>query len=357
MKNIVLTGSGSFMPDRVVKNEDFLNQDFYDEKNQKFETENEVIIKKFEEITGIVERRWIEDDMNTDDMGFLAGERAIEDAKIDREQLDYIIVGQNAGQVLKGSHQSDMIPSIASRIKQKLKIKNKYTIAYDLLFGCPGWLQGVIHMYGFMRAGMVNKAMVIGVDALSRIVDPYDRDSMIFADGAGATIFEVKEEEERRGILSYSMVSDTLIEADYLYMDKSYNLNHKNNARYIKMLGRKIYEYSLLNVPAAMKEALDKSGVGIEDVKKVFIHQANEKMDDAIIKRFFRLYKIKDVDPMMMPMSISTLGNSSVATIPTLIDLVRKKKCRKNHKVKEGDVVIFASVGAGMNINAVVYKF
>ncbi len=357
MKNIVLTGTGSFMPDRVVKNDYFLNQDFYDEKNQKFETDNETIIKKFEEITGIRERRWIDDDMNTDDMGFIAADRAITDSGLDKEKLDYIIVGQNAGQVIKGSNQSDMIPSIASRVKQKLGIRNKYTVAYDLLFGCPGWLQGVIHMYGFMKAGMANKAMVIGVDALSRIIDPYDRDSMIFADGAGATVFEVKEEREKRGILSYSVVSDTFVEADYLYMDKSYNLDHKSNARYIKMMGRKIYEYSLINVPAAMKEALDKSGVGIEEVKKVFIHQANEKMDDAIIKRFFRLYNIRKVDPMMMPMSINTLGNSSVATIPTLIDLVRKKKCRKNHEINDGDVILFASVGAGMNINAVVYKF
>jgi len=203
----------------------------------------------------------------------------------------------------------------------------------------------------------VKKAIVIGSATLSRTVDRYDRDSMICADGAGATIFEVKEEENQRGILACSAVSDTYVEADYLYMDKSYNLEANDNARYIKMLGRKIYEYALLNVPAAMKEALDKSGVGIEEVKKVFIHQANEKMDDAIIKRFFRLYKIREVDPMMVPMSIDTLGNSSVATIPTLIDLVLKKKCRKNHEIKDGDVVIFASVGAGMNINAVVYKF
>jgi len=102
MKNIVLTGTGSFMPDRVVKNEDFLNQEFYDEKNQKFEADNETIIRKFEEITGIKERRWLEDDLNTDDMGFIAAKRAIDDAGIDKEELDYVIVGQNAGQVIKG---------------------------------------------------------------------------------------------------------------------------------------------------------------------------------------------------------------------------------------------------------------
>ena len=357
MQNIVLTGTGSFIPDNVVKNEFFLNQEFYDENNKRLESTNEEIIRKFVEITGIKERRWLRDDLNNSDMGFFAAQRAIDDANIDPETLDYIIVGQNAGEVLKGTNQSDMIPSIASRIKQKLKIKNSGTIAYDLLFGCPGWLQGVIHMNAFMKAGMVKKAMVIGSETLSRTIDKHDRDSMIFADGAGATIFEVKEEDTKRGILSFAAQSHTMVEADYLYMGGSYNLNEKSNARYIKMLGRKIYEYALNYVPAAMKEALDKSGVGIDEIKKIFIHQANEKMDAAIIKRFYRLYKITKYDSHIVPMSIDVLGNSSVATVPTLIDLIKKKKCRYGHEVNEGDVVLLASVGAGMNINAVVYKF
>ena len=121
------------------------------------------------------------------------------------------------------------------------------------------------------------------------------------------------------------------------------------------MFGRKIYEFSLTNVPLAMQTALDKSGVAIKDIKKVFIHQANEKMDEAIIKRFFRLYKT-NVPDHIMPMSIHQLGNSSVATIPTLLDLVYKSKL-KNHHLNKGDIIILASVGAGMNINAVVYKY
>ena len=131
--------------------------------------------------------------------------------------------------------------------------------------------------------------------------------------------------------------------------------NTDPNVRYIKMFGRKIYEFSLTNVPLAMKTALDKSGVDIKDVKKVFIHQANEKMDEAIIKRFFRLYKTPTPEHIM-PMSIHLLGNSSVATVPTLLDLVYKGKL-ENHHLYKGDIIILASVGAGMNINAVVYKY
>ncbi len=104
-----------------------------------------------------------------------------------------------------------------------------------------------------------------------------------------------------------------------------------------------------------MKSCLEKSGKSIKDLKKIFIHQANEKMDDAIIKRFFKLYK-EPVPENIMPMTIQELGNSSVATVPTLLDLVRKGKI-KDQELHSGDVVIFASVGAGMNINAVVYEY
>jgi 3-oxoacyl-[acyl-carrier-protein] synthase-3 len=116
-----------------------------------------------------------------------------------------------------------------------------------------------------------------------------------------------------------------------------------------------VYEYALQNVPAAMKACLEKSGVGIHELKKIFIHQANEKMDEAIIKRMYQLYGIDQPVENIMPMCISWLGNSSVATVPTLYDLVRKNQFPE-HQLSPGDVILFASVGAGMNINAVCYR-
>lgn len=121
------------------------------------------------------------------------------------------------------------------------------------------------------------------------------------------------------------------------------------------MHGRKIYEFALNNVPNAMKIALDKTGIAIDEVKKIFIHQANEKMDEAIVKRFYRLYKTP-VPEGIMPMTIHKLGNSSVATVPTLYDLIRKGELEE-HTLHKGDIIIFASVGAGMHINAIVYKY
>ena len=120
------------------------------------------------------------------------------------------------------------------------------------------------------------------------------------------------------------------------------------------MYGRKIYEFAITNVPAALKTCLDSTGISINDVKKILIHQANEKMDEAIVKRFYKLYDMKMPDGVM-PMTINTLGNSSVATVPTLYDMILKGKL-ENQEINKGDVIIFASVGAGMNINAIVYK-
>jgi len=353
--NSVITGIGSYIPSVIKKNSDFLEERFYSDKNEPFESTNEVIIEKFSAITGIQERRYATDDVDSSMMATEAARKAIDDAKIDPETLDYIILAQNFGDIKKDTIQTDILPSLASRVKHNLKIKNPNCVAYDIIFGCPGWLQGVIQADIFMKAGAAKKCLVIGSETLSRVLDMHDRDSMIYSDGAGACIIETKENDNSAGIMSHAAVTHTFEEANYLFLGKSNLPNTDPKIRYIKMFGRKIYEFSLKNVPLAMKTALDKSGVDIKDVKKVFIHQANEKMDDAIIKRFFKLYKTP-IPNNIMPMSIHLLGNSSVATVPTLLDLVYKGKL-ENHQLNKGDIIILASVGAGMNINAVVYKY
>jgi 3-oxoacyl-[acyl-carrier-protein] synthase-3 len=122
------------------------------------------------------------------------------------------------------------------------------------------------------------------------------------------------------------------------------------------MKGRKVFEYAMKKVPMAMKACMEKSGVEIADVKKIFIHQANAKMDDAIIRELYKLYGYTKAPDHIMPMNIHWLGNSSVATIPTLYDQVLKG-LDKDHQIHHGDVILFASVGAGMNINAICYRY
>ncbi len=351
----IITGTGSAIPEIVKKNSDFLSHEFLNADGSSFPYENDVVIDKFKDITGIEERRYANDNTVTSDLAYDASVKAIEDAGVHKEELDYIIVAHNFGDVKSYTNQSDMLPSLASRVKFRLEIENPNCVAYDILFGCPGWVQGVIQAEAFIKAGIAKKCLVIGAETLSRVVDPYDRDSMIYSDGAGASIVEAVECEEETGIVSHAAQSFTKEECYFLFFGPSFKNGSKQNEEYIKMHGRKIYEFALSNVPIAMKSALDKSGIPIEEVKKVFIHQANEKMDEAIIKRFYRLFKSKPPEGVM-PMSIHKLGNSSVATVPTLFDLVKRGEM-ENQEINKGDVVILASVGAGMNINAIVYRY
>ena len=356
MKRTVITGSGCYIPTERVTNRDFATHDFYSPDFQRIETAPEEVARKFEEITGISERRFAKADLTTSDLAILASRIAVADSKIDVETLDQIIFAHNFGNIVKHTIQTDTIPALASRLKQGLEIKNPKCVAYDILFGCPGWLQGVIQADAFFKAGIAKKALVVGSETLSRVIDPYDRDSMIFSDGAGATILEYKEVDEYGpGILGASVMSHCTDETSYLYFGKSNFPDSDPRVRYIKMKGRKVYEYAIKHVAQGMKECLENSNVDISEVKKVFIHQANEKMDEGIIKILYKLYGIKDIPTNIMPMSIHKLGNSSVATVPTLYDLVKKGEM-PDHQLKGGDVILFASVGAGMNVNAVCYR-
>lgn len=352
----VITGTGCYIPEVIKTNKDFIKQDFYVEDARQGTTTSQEIVDKFQDITGIEERRYVSDDMNSSDMATIAARLAIEDSGVNPEELDQIILAHNFGNVIKNTIQTDVLPALASRVKQELGIKNPNCVAYDILFGCPGWLQGIIQADTYFKAGVAKKALVIGTETLSRVIDIYDRDSMIFSDGAGASVLEAKPAEgTNNGILSWSVQSHCVDEAYYLYLGKSNFPDADSRIRYIKMKGRKVYEYAMLHVPAAMKDCLDKAAIPIQEVKKVFIHQANEKMDEGIIRRLFKLYGLKDIPEHIMPMSIHKFGNSSVATIPTLFDLVKKGKL-DDHQLEPGEVVLFASVGAGMNINAVCYR-
>jgi 3-oxoacyl-[acyl-carrier-protein] synthase-3 len=352
----VITGTGIYIPPIIKTNRDFTIHNFYAEDHKRIETDPQEVVKKFEQITGIAERRYAPEDIQASDMASFAALKAIEDAGCDPESIDQIIVAHNFGNVIKHSIQTDVLPALASRVKHALQIKNPYCIPYDILFGCPGWVQGIIQADAFFKAGIAKKCLVIGTETLSRVLDMYDRDSMIFSDGAGACVIEAKEVSlNDQGILATAVQAHCMEEVNYLNMGKSNFPDSDPRIRYIKMKGRKVYEYAMKYVPLAMKECLDKAGVNIGDLKKVFLHQANEKMDEGIIKAMYKLYGNEPAPKDIMPMSIHYLGNSSVATVPTLFDLVRKGQMDE-HKLHTGDIVLFASVGAGMNINAVCYR-
>jgi len=352
----VITGSGSYIPTKKTKNNDFLDRDFFESNGVKINKTNQEIIDKFQEITTIEERRHVTDDQTTSDLAFHAAHEALTSSDTDPETLDYIIMAHNFGETKPGKTHSDFIPCLAARVKYKLKIQNPNTVAYDIVFGCPGWLQAMIQADYYIRSGDAKKILVIGAEVLSRVSDPHDKDSMLYADGAGATLLEAKESETPIGILAHKTRSDTFLHSQMLYLGGSFNPNYKEkNDLFLKMNGRRLYQYALDTVPSSIKACLDKVHIPITDVRKVLIHQANGKMDDAILKRLFALYDLSEIPEDIMPMTIAKLGNTSVATIPTLYNLIAKGRL-EGHSFNPGDTLIFASVGAGMNINALVYK-
>jgi len=351
MTNSIITRTGNYIPDNRIPNTRFLGKTFFDAHGKRVQRSNPEIIKKLHEITGIEERRYASDDMCTSDMALKAAESALDG--LDRENLDYIIVAHNFGDVQAGSLRCDTVPTIASRVKHGLRIKNPYTVAFDLPFGCPGWLQGVILADYFIKSGDAKRALVIGAETLGRIADPHDIDSMIYSDGAGATLVEATAEDA--GILSHLTRTDTYDHAYLLRMAGSYNPERDPREIFIKMDGHDIYKYAVKTVPLVVKQNLEKSGLRLHDVNKILVHQANEKLDAAIIKRLFELYKVKEIPADIMPMIISWTGNSSVATLPTMFDLILKGKL-DDHRLNPGDTVVFASVGAGMNVNSMIYK-
>jgi 3-oxoacyl-[acyl-carrier-protein] synthase III len=351
----VISATGSYIPAVRVPNESFLDHDFRSCTGAKLDKSNAEILAQFEAITEIRERRYVPSDLVTSDIAYEAAKSALDSSGTDRESLDAIIVAHNFGDVKAGTHRSDLVPALADRVKAKLQIETPRTVAFDLIFGCPGWLQGVLSAHNMIRCGEARRVMVIGAETLSRVSDPHDRDSLLYADGAGATILEARESEEPVGILSSAARSDTRKHSAMLSMGKSYKKEAFLEALFLKMEGRKLYKYALETVAGAMWECLDKAGIAIGEVSKILLHQANGKMDEAILSAFYQLFGIPDPPPDVMPMTISWLGNSSVATLPTLLDLIVKGQLA-NHTIQGGDILLFASVGAGMNINAFAYR-
>jgi 3-oxoacyl-[acyl-carrier-protein] synthase III len=351
----VIAGTGSYLPTRKIPNTHFLQKEFYSSDGDRLAKSNQEIINNFESITGIKERRYVTDDITTSDIAFFSAQEALHSSNIDKETIDYLIVAHNFGDLQYDNRRSDVVPSISARVKYKLGIENPRTVAYDIPFGCPGWLQGVIQADCFIKVGIAKRVLVIGAETLSRISDPHDIDSMIYSDGAGAAIFEARESSENIGIISHAARTDTLKHSHLLQMGKSYNPSYGNGDLFLKMDGHKVYDYALRTVPFVVKECLDNAGFSIFDVNKVLLHQANAKMDEAILKRLCRLYNMREFTHDIMPMTIERLGNSSVATLPTLIDLLYKGNL-DGHRIAGGNLLVFASVGAGMSINAMTYK-
>jgi len=350
-----ITGTGSAMPSRVINNDYFLDHTFYTKEGKKNKKSTAAIIQKLEEISGIKERRFIPEEEPSVEILFQACSNAIQDAGIDKNEIDGLIVAHNAGNMLPNQvGVFHTVPNLAAVVKNKLGITNHQCHAYDILFGCPGWLQGVIQANRLIESGEATHVLVAGLEIASRLLDPNDVDSLLMADGCGATIVS-KSESKDKGVLAHAMFSHTEEDLNNITLGASLNRETTGHC-FFKMNGQRVYKYATTWLPQVIRQALDKVEITPSEVDYFFFHQANAKMLRVIASNLMDLYGITDQQYVdKIPSSISFLGNTSVATIPTLFDLVNKQQM-EGFTLKEGQTYVFASVGAGMHCNALVYK-
>lgn len=353
----MLIGTGTHLPERVIPNDSFLQHAFLDEQGQPLPRPTAEVVAKLADITGIRERRYIPENQTSVPLMTTAAEQALADAGIARNAIDGIIVAHNAGNMLVGHPYFHTVPNMAALLKHSLQIESHACFAYDLLFGCPGWIQGLIQAHQAIQMGDATHVLVVGVEVANRLLDPHDVDSMILGDGCGAAVLAARSTDEPTGVLSYATFSHAAGDVQHIYLGCSYSKDSTMPPGLFKMNGREVYKYATTWVPQVIKKALDKANLGIEDVSMFILHQANAKLLQAVAHNLARLYQ-QDIASLSgkLPSTIEFTGNTSVATVPTLLALIRQGNLPP-YQLKPGDKVVMASVGAGMHCNALVYQF
>lgn len=351
----IIIGTGSSLPSQIIDNTYFENFSFYTKKGLPIDKPGKEIVEKLETISGIKERRFIAADESSLDILYEAALNAIEDSGLDMNQLDAIIIGHNSGNMLANKGETfSPVPNMAALLKNRLNITNYECVAYDILFGCPGWVQGSIQANRLIQTGEAKHVLVCGVEVASRLLDPHDMDSMLMGDGCGAVVYSADEDKEK-GILATATFSHGLGDLNNITLGNSLN-SETSGEIFFKMNGREVYRYATTWVPKVIQKALDKVGLTPNEIDMFFFHQANAKMLDAIAYNLMKIYgQHKEIYSHKIPSCIEFTGNTSVATVPTLLDLVNKGKM-EGFELKAGQKYVFASVGAGMHCNAFVYQ-
>jgi 3-oxoacyl-[acyl-carrier-protein] synthase III len=353
----IISGTGTVLPTMVVKNNYFLNREFYDKEGLKNEKPMADVIEKLEAITGISERRYVPFDQDTVPLMAETAIKTIADAGLQVNDLDGIIVAHNAGNMLVGQKAWHSVPNMAALVKNSINSTNYECFAYDILFGCPGWVQGIIQAHHAIQMGEAEHILVVGVEVASRLVDPHDLDSMIFADGCGAIVVSKSESSGSAGFISSATFSHANDDISSIYLGESNNAKELVGACYLHMNGKEVYKYATTWLPQVIKKALDKANMDVDDVDMFLFHQANGKMLAAIANNLAGLYgKENSSFEGKIPVIIQKTGNTSVATIPTMLAMIMHNEL-EGYSIKSGDKVVFASVGAGMHCNAIIYQF
>lgn len=323
MKTSRVIGTGSYVPDHIVTNDDLAKI---------VETNDEWIVTR----TGIHERRVAADvETGTSYMAVEAAKRALKDAGVAAEELDLILVGT--------SSPDNCFPSGACEVQGAIGAHS--AAAFDISAACSGFLFALSTMQAFIQAGIYKTGLVIGADCLSKLTDWSDRGTcVLFGDGAGAAVVRAEE----TGLIHMTMGADGTKGPVLSCVSRTGGsfLNGKTpEIGYMYMDGQEVFRFAVKKVPECVRQVLDETGTDIEEVKYFVLHQANYRIFESVAKRLKQ--------PMeKFPMNIGRYGNTSGASVPLMLD-----ELNREGKLSRGDKIILAGFGGGLTWGAALLEW
>jgi len=324
MRQAIISGTGSYVPDNVMTNEDLAKL---------VDTSDEWI----ESRTGIKERRIVTKEL-TSDMAYEAGKRALISANLQAKEIDLIICATITP--------DSFMPSVACIVQDKLGAVN--AVAFDLTAACSGFVYGIVTASQYIQTGMYQNVLVIGAETISKILDWEDRSTcVLFGDGAGAVILTVSE--KKKGIMVANLLSDGSKQSQLVCpavpLSNPYNKSVESFRPKITMQGQEVFKFAIRSITEHIKTLLQKADLNIEDIKYIIPHQANQR----IIEHAANLCKIPKEK---FYTNLVNYGNTSAASIGIALD-----ELAKGNKLEHGDKLILVAFGGGMTSGAVLLEW
>ncbi|MBY6217270.1 beta-ketoacyl-ACP synthase III [Qipengyuania aquimaris] len=316
MIRAVITGSGSVLPAQCVTNDDLA---------QRVDTTDEWI----QERTGIRQRYIAGEGETTSSLATGAARKALEDAGIDASEIGLII--------LATATPDHTFPATATQVQANLGCRGG--VAFDVHAVCSGFLYALGTADSLLRTGMAKKALVIGAETFSRILDWEDRTTcVLFGDGAGAVVLEAKDvEEDGPGILATRLHADGE-HRELLYVDGGPSTTGEVGK--LRMKGREVFRHAVVNLADVLKEVLEDASIDAADVDWVVPHQANARILDATARKL-------NLAPEKVIVTVDQHANTSAASVPLALDVAKK-----DGRIKPGDLVMFEAMGGGFTWGA-----
>ncbi|MGB9694395.1 MAG: beta-ketoacyl-ACP synthase III [Caldisericaceae bacterium] len=320
-----ILGLGSYLPEKVVTNFDL---------EKVLDTSDEWIRTR----SGIVERRVASNNEAASDLAKIAAERALDDAKLSPNDIDLIVVGTNSPDML--------YPATACIVQTKIGASN--AAAFDLQAGCPGWIFATTVGAQFVTSGMYKHVLVVGTEAITRMMDPKDRGTyVLFGDGAGAAVLgEVNE----GGFKGFELYADGSL-SEHLTLPAGGSRKPfseevlKDRSYFTKMNGQEVFKFSVREISRISNLLLEKTGVSLDEIDWFIPHQANLRIIQAGAQKL-------GIPMDKVVVTIDKYGNSSAASIPVALD-----NLKQSGNLKKGDKVLMVSFGAGMTSGAILMEW